>query len=41
MEARLWFRQFLWDVDDPRRKDMVGGMFFWIKAPAGKCNQSH
>lgn len=36
MEARLWFRKFLWDVDDPRRKDMVGGMYFWINgAPAG------
>jgi aldehyde:ferredoxin oxidoreductase len=36
MEARLWFRQFLWDVDDPRRKDMVGGFFFWINgSPAG------
>jgi aldehyde:ferredoxin oxidoreductase len=36
MEARMWFRQFLWDVDDPRRKNMVGGMFFWINgSPAG------
>jgi len=36
MEARLWFRQFLYDVNDPRRKDMVGGMFFWIDgSPAG------
>jgi aldehyde:ferredoxin oxidoreductase len=36
MEARLWFRQFLWDVDDPRRKDMVGGFYFWINgSPAG------
>jgi aldehyde:ferredoxin oxidoreductase len=36
MEARLWFRQFQWDVDNPRRKDMVGGMYFWINgSPAG------
>jgi len=36
MDARLWFRQFLWDVDDPRRKDMVGGFYFWINgSPAG------
>jgi aldehyde:ferredoxin oxidoreductase len=36
MEARLWFRQFLYDVNDPRRKDMTGGFFFWIDgSPAG------
>ncbi len=36
MEARLWFRQFQWDVDDPRRKDMVGGLYKWISgAPSG------
>ncbi|MBN2243537.1 MAG: aldehyde:ferredoxin oxidoreductase [Acidobacteria bacterium] len=36
MDARLWFRQFLWDVDDPRRKDMMGGFYFWINgSPAG------
>ncbi len=36
MEARLWFRQFLYNVDDPRNKDMVGGMFFWVNgSPAG------
>ena len=36
MEARLWFRQFLYDVDDPRRKDMTGGFYFWINgSPAG------
>ena len=36
MEARLWFRKFLYDVDDPRRKDMTGGFYFWINgSPAG------
>ena len=36
MEARQWFRQFLYDVDDPRRKDMTGGFYFWINgSPAG------
>jgi aldehyde:ferredoxin oxidoreductase len=36
MEARLWFRQFQFNVDDPARKDMTGGMFFWINgSPAG------
>jgi len=36
MKARLWFRQFQWDVDDPRRKDMVGGLYKWISgAPSG------
>ncbi len=36
MEARIWFRQFLWNADDPLRKDMTGGFFFWINgSPAG------
>jgi len=36
MEARLWFRQFQYNVDDPRRKDMTGGFFFWVNgSPAG------
>ena len=25
MEARLWFRQFLWDVDDPYQADKYEG----------------
>jgi aldehyde:ferredoxin oxidoreductase len=36
MEARLWFRQFQYDVDNPREKDLFSGMFFWINgSPAG------
>jgi aldehyde:ferredoxin oxidoreductase len=36
MDARLWFRRFQYDVDDPRRKEMTGGMFFWVNgSPAG------
>jgi aldehyde:ferredoxin oxidoreductase len=39
MEARLWFRQFLWDVDNPRRPDMMGGLFGWINgAPSSAPN---
>ena len=36
MEARMWFRQFQWDVDNPRMKEMIGGLFKWISgSPSG------
>jgi aldehyde:ferredoxin oxidoreductase len=36
MDTRLWFRQFQFNVDNPRRKDMMGGFYFWINgSPAG------
>ncbi len=39
MEARLWFRQFQWDVDNPRMKEMMGGLFGWINgAPSSAAN---
>ena len=38
MDARLWFRQFLYDVDAPRREDMTGGFYFWINGSPGGAN---
>ena len=38
MEARFWFRQFLYNVDDPLRKDMTGGFYFWINGSPGGAN---
>ncbi len=36
METRLWYNQFQFNVDNPRRKDMMGGFYFWINgSPAG------
>jgi len=39
MEARLWYRQFQWDADNPQRPDMNGGTFGWINgAPSSGPN---
>jgi len=39
MEARLWYRQFQWDADNPQRPDMQGGTFGWINgAPSSGPN---
>jgi len=36
METRLWYNRFQFNVDNPRRKDMMGGFYFWINgSPAG------
>ena len=38
MDTRLWFSQFQWNVDNPRKKDMMGGFYFWINGSPGGAN---
>jgi len=35
MDARMWFKKFQFNVDNPRRKDMMGGFYFWINGSPG------